>query len=835
MAALIGALLCAPALLAGIAPASAHDGSGDGDHLVPVVITSPADGSTVPGPVSTIAGQGGPATALVVFVDWRPWCATPTAGRSWSCSGSAITAPGLHHVEVFRRADDDHRDGGNEGDDNDWWNHDGGRLGFSTFTIATPPPAPLAPGIRSIANVSGGVMRVAASAAASGITISGTAVYDPHYAASVAVSGAGSCSAGVAANGTFSCTLPGTGPGSYPVTVRETIAGACASAGFTLSVRDDTPAPTPEKPDVLSVTGAHAGVESISASSEATGLVVSGSAVYDPHYPATVTVALTDAGTGCTASVAPNGTFSCTLPPAAVGVHTLTVTETIAGVSDTESVSLTVSDDSAHPAGLLTFGSWSLTVTDRFGAALGSRTVAPGGTIIVNGYGVAASASITIELHSTPVVLARLQSGSAGTFRQTSIVPADTPAGDHTVVVRLSAPGYADDERDFPLTVTSPAAAVAPIAPAETAKQVAAAPPSEPSPSASPQADAPKTYEVHNTAKHDPGERTILSQLPTLSQIQLGPPQAAAAGGIVVGLIFLIALPAVLLEATLRENYERIFRFAEPVRRVMRPLGTRITGHRSGFWAWVALYTVIVGFILSFADPNAGIDAVGLRLVLALVTAQVVHDLVLVLITSRLARSSLRVTVTPVLRPGGILFVVGGVILTRALGLEPGVLFGAWLVLMALSSTGRERGHLALTRCIVLLTVGVAAWIWYSILSAPYETYWQLLGTESLSAVMVGAMSELVVVMLPMHFLEGHEIWEWSKKAWFAIYAVVAVIFAVVVLPQPESWIDLTGPAIALGAVFGSFGVLCIGVWAYFRFTTSKDAMEREEERDVAG
>lgn len=806
---------------------------GDGEHWPPPApfhVTSPADGAVVTGPVTTIAGTGGgPSTPVVVFVDHHHWCTSGwLRNLTWSCSGPPVTAPGLHTIDVYRLAY------------GDWFGH-------STFTIATPPPVPKAPGILGIDGVANGALSVPSSSVAGGLRVSGSAVYDPHFAARVSVSSSfGGCSSAVAASGAYSCTLPRPATGTSTVTVTETIAGASASTPFTLTVVDDTPVPpaNPVPPSIISVAGVHAGVKTVTTSSLGSGLLVSGTAAYDPNHEATVTIRLTDAGTSCTAPVASSGAYACVLPKPSVGHHTLTVTESIDGAEATETVDLTVIDDSTTP--LRTFGSWALSITDGFGVSLGSHTVQVGGTIIVTGHGIGTDASVVIELHSTPVVLAQLAS-TGGSFTRSAVIPADTDVGDHTVVVLVSAPGYTTDERDVAITVTpatvaaaTPQAAV--VTPQSAPSPEAAAPaplpgvvpvPSTPAPA--PKADAPaKTYTVHNTAKLDGDQRTILSQLPAMSDITLGAPQVAAAGGLVAGLIFLIALPAILLEATLRENYERIFKFAEPIRRVLRPLGTRVTSRTSGFWAWVSLYTVIVAFILSFADPNVAPDLKSLRLVLALVAAQVLHDLVLVLISGRLAKAELHMAVTPVLRPGGIVFVVGGVVVTRMLGLEPGVLFGAWLVLMAMGSSTGQRGKLSLIRAAVLVCVGLLAWAGYSLLTAGADSFWSLLGVESLSAVMIGALSELVIAMLPLTFLEGHEIWEWSKWAWVGTYVMVAALFTIVVLPQPEAWIDLSTPAIVLGSIFGSFGLVCIGVWAWFRFTTSKALVVEEEERDVA-
>ena len=819
LTALVGALFLLPALLAGTAPASAdvpgHGHGDDHDHgsFAPLVVTSPVNGSTVTGPVTTISGYGGRSENRVsVFVDGRYWCTSAWQhdARWWSCSGRPITAPGKHHVAVFRFGYGDH-------------------YAWSVFTIAAPPPTPAAPGILSLDHVSASAESVGASTVEHGLTVSGTAVYDAHYPATVSVSGAGgACTSPVAADGAFSCTLPAPSVGEHSISVTETIAGASDGTSFVLTVFDDSPPPppTPKTPQVISVTGAKAGIESVTASSVAAGVKVSGTAVYDPNYVATVRVEMTDVGTSCTATVAEDGTFSCVLPPAAVGKHSLEVTETIAGVSDTTTVSFTVVPDP-----LLRFGSWSLRITNQFGASLSTSTIQPGGTIIVTGTGVLSTATITIELHSTPVVLATLKAAGTGSFTQAAVIPTSTQLGAHTVVVRLSAPGYADDERDFPITV-QPAAVAVPRA-AQPVPVVA--PPAQPKPTPTPQAEIPqKSYPVHNTAKVDPSWTTILSQLSKIGDLKFGPPQLAAAGGMVLGLIFLIALPAVLLEATLRENYPRIFKFAEPVRRLFRPVGARMTANRAGFWAWVSLYTVIVAFILSFADPNVGPNLTSLRLILSLVIAQVVHDLVLVVISRRLAGASLHMPITPVLRPGGIIFVIGGVIVTRSLGLEPGVLFGAWLVLMAIGSTRRHLGELALIRAAVLVGVGLLAWVAYSLLSNTDESFWQLLGTEALSAIMVGALSELVIAMLPLDFLEGHEIWAWSKRAWAITYFVIAALFTIIVLPQPEAWVDLKVPTIVLGIIFGGFGVLCVGVWAAFRFTAPKEVIEEEEEEDVA-
>lgn len=58
-----------------------------------------------------------------------------------------------------------------------------------------------------------------------------------------------------------------------------------------------------------------------------------------------------------------------------------------------------------------------------------------GGEITIAGAGFAPGAALTIELHSTPVELATVTTDGGGAFQTTARIPADTAAGQHTIVV----------------------------------------------------------------------------------------------------------------------------------------------------------------------------------------------------------------------------------------------------------------------------------------------------------------------------------------------------------------------------------------------------------------
>jgi 5'-nucleotidase len=97
---------------------------------------------------------------------------------------------------------------------------------------------------------------------------------------------------------------------------------------------------------------------------------------------------------------------------------------------------------------------------------LGARTVAQGGSLTVTGSGFVAGETVSVELHSTPVLLAEVAVAQDGTFTAQVTVPAGASVGAHTVVATAES-GTASAE----LTVT--AAAGTPAALAQTGAQVA--------------------------------------------------------------------------------------------------------------------------------------------------------------------------------------------------------------------------------------------------------------------------------------------------------------------------------------------------------------------------
>ncbi len=105
-----------------------------------------------------------------------------------------------------------------------------------------------------------------------------------------------------------------------------------------------------------------------------------------------------------------------------------------------------------------------------------TTTPVAGGPITVTGGGFMPSTELTVELHSTPVVLGTTTTDIYGNYSATVVIPADTPPGAHQLVVTGLGPDgeprsvatditvLAPDTVVSPETVVSPNTVVAPTA-----------------------------------------------------------------------------------------------------------------------------------------------------------------------------------------------------------------------------------------------------------------------------------------------------------------------------------------------------------------------------------
>lgn len=300
---------------------------------------------------------------------------------------------------------------------------------------------------------------------------------------------------------------------------------------------------------------------------------------------------------------------------------------------------------------------------------------------------------------------------------------------------------------------------------------------------------------------------------------------AGALAGVAAFLLF-VAIPAELLHSTVRENYHRLPAWGGLWRTRLNALSDRIQ-RRIGRTVSLIVVIAFVAAVSTFVDPNAGFTASTLRLGLAIAISLLVVNLVGGLLLRTAAQRWFNVDIVQRILPAAILLTVASVLLSRLFGVAPGLLFGLVLgTQLARELKRHESGRLAAFVTTVLLGFGIGAWLLYGAsvnLGSAEPGFVELLWRETLVAITVESLSALVITMLPIMFMDGREIWRWSKVAWAGLASVSLVVFVVIVLPLPSSWAETSGPLAHTVILFVGFMALTAIIWAVFRGITARE------------
>ena len=230
-------------------------------------------------------------------------------------------------------------------------------------------------------------------------------------------------------------------------------------------------------------------------------------------------------------------------------------------------------------------------------------------------------------------------------------------------------------------------------------------------------------------------------------------------------------------------------------------------------WAWAAAGVAAAAIITAFADPNFGLDAAALRVLLSIAAAFVLEVGVGWLAVILLMRAT-----TPGAKPSfhftplSLLVVAGAVLLARLSGFEPAIVFGlvAGLVFAGLVSVA-DHARAALIGLGWAYGIGMLAWVVYSLLDPTDPGL--VVVRELLAAATLAGVSALPIALLPLSGLPGATVWAWRKPVWIAAYAIALFTFLLILLPIPGAWSDV---GIGLGvwvAVVVAYSVAAIGVW----------------------
>jgi hypothetical protein len=172
--------------------------------------------------------------------------------------------------------------------------------------------------------------------------------------------------------------------------------------------------------------------------------------------------------------------------------------------------------------------------------------------------------------------------------------------------------------------------------------------------------------------------------------------------------------------------------------------------------------------------------------------------------------------------PGFLLIAVVGVVLSRALGLEPGLVLGT---LVAFSATrplrDDEAGPAVALAATALTAVGALAWILRDPLIAAAGapgTFAAAALATALTATTAAAAANLAFALVPVSFLPGAALLRWSPAVW-AVFACIGGFAFVHLVAGPAAG-TLAGKAGPLAVLLGAYLLGTAALWAWLRHGT---------------
>jgi len=615
--------------------------------------------------------------------------------------------------------------------------------------------------------------------------------------------------------GTNTCDLSGRAPGYYRYRVSQSATDGEVDRYFSV----------PSTP-TLSVTPSGSGRAVLS------GNVTDGEvdSVGDP-----VHVVVDGNSPKCDGStVTANGTWSCIITGLKAGTHSFQafvqdanpgnrdigfpthITGGLSGGSNIVSARIHVTGTPTDAPSPTDFSSWFFTVT-----GIDLNNVHPGDTFTVSGTDLPPGATVSGELHSKAVSIGSAVVQPDGTFSLPVTVPADFPAGAHTIVMTLTPPGSSAVDSQQPLKVVTTSDSTG----------------SGDDPASGDLPTPLGSGEAPGVDHHGPNSNILTHGLNSIADVVAHPAKIPAA--IEIGLVLLIfaVLPGHLLNATLAEQYERFTK-----RRAQRRRGpgrwARIVAflHRAPFVAGLAL-TTVTALLFGFADPRFGFSLASLRLFLGLAIALALVSYLTNAVVSRIMQGRWRVDVEVNLRPLGLILTVVGVVVSRLFDFSPGFLIGLVLgLVISEKRLAQYAWRAVLLRTSILLGLALLAWLAFSLFDAKEEggTFVTELAIETLVAITTEAVVGLMVELLPLKLLEGEKLYEKSKVLWGGLYLLTVFIFVVAVVPWEGNWAELGSSLWTWIGIVVGFGIVATGVYLYFRIRGHEEHEEHQvtEEDD---
>ena len=233
----------------------------------------------------------------------------------------------------------------------------------------------------------------------------------------------------------------------------------------------------------------------------------------------------------------------------------------------------------------------------------------------------------------------------------------------------------------------------------------------------------------------------------------------------------------------------------------------------------------LTGIVYGFLSPDFKLDAGGLVLFGSIVLGVGFVTFLTEGGGAFLANRRFHAPASMRLYVAAVLIAIICVGVSRLMDFQPGIMYGfiASNVIAATVVLDRRReAYLVLIPTLALLAASLVAWF---VLPAVQPVdgstgmWWQVLLQAALVTVFVAGIEGAFYAMIPITFMDGATVFEWSKVIWAGVFGIATFLFWHLLLNQNDAYLDAlrqTRVAVALGLVL-MYAALTLATWLFFK------------------
>ncbi len=327
---------------------------------------------------------------------------------------------------------------------------------------------------------------------------------------------------------------------------------------------------------------------------------------------------------------------------------------------------------------------------------------------------------------------------------------------------------------------------------------------------------ASSSFVVTNASVH---RSAFVTSLAEPGQVSTSLARIATSAAVAAGILLLFAFPFELFNSTVEDNYDEIRGWFRMPARAVEAVSS--ASRNLEFFLLTVLTAIVVGFL----SPNFGLNWSSLVLVVGYSMALLVMSVGFSLPADIAIHHRTGEWGKLEFLPGTLVISIVMVALSRLLHFQPGYFYGALAGLAFRSTMSKDtQGRLTAANWLFALFLSVGAWFLRIPVShaaaQPHASPWWIGMEACLALIFLWGVEGLAVAMLPMRFLDGREVIDWSRATW-ALLMFLGLFSTIHVLLSPNSgYIGHTSGQVAIGVIvlFAIFGAISVGLWAYFRF-----------------